>query len=234
MTIRETLHLCILVKMLTVALPLMAINAAAATRGRDLPPFERVAEMVHRHFLANQDPRSSSEASYKPNDLLPRSRVESVFAHLRIMGWNVKDNRSILGRVLGDHEFLVRHCQPSIALARQGKASPAARFLRKVSKHPLAYDRVQRITMLPSGRRFLVEAFERSDNQALVRFLETGKIDDSLEGAAEVKKVVRSATEGIDFDQPLGRIYTATQLVAALRTSYDRQSKAAKRDATTH
>ena len=88
--------------------------------------------------------------------------------------------------------------------------------------------------MLRGGRRFLVEAFERSDNQALVRFLETGQVDDSLEGADEVKKVVRSAAEGIDFDQPLGRIYTVTQLVAALRTSFDRQSKAAKRDAATH
>ena len=86
MTIRETLNRCMLVKMLFFALPLMANSAAAAPRGRDLPPFERVAEMVHRHFVADQDPRSSSEASYRPNDLLSRSRVESVFAHLRITG----------------------------------------------------------------------------------------------------------------------------------------------------
>jgi hypothetical protein len=176
---------------------------------KPLPEFSWVRECVRRDF--------SNITDYRPGDILSQSDVTPIFEHLRLMGWDVKEEKGILGQVPQDGDFVVR----------QLRTEPGRKFMHKISGYPLAYDRLSRLATLPGGRQMVHDLIKGKGGDEMVRYLTTS------EGGANLGKMLERTPKGVDFNAPTGRIYTAEQLLQRLKKSYDaeRERRAARQHA---
>jgi hypothetical protein len=176
-----------------------AVDVSAAVPNDDrLSDFSKVKNLVNWHFSLRRD--------YSPGDILSRSNVEPVLKQLRLIGWTIPNQKSILNRVPRDGNYLVR----------QLRRKAGRKFMRNVREYPLIYDRLDRLTGLASGRQALQEMIKMPDGHKVMLEL-TQKTD-----GKKADPILARVRTGANFDKPTGRIYTVEILLKALKKSYDK------------
>ncbi len=173
------------------------LGRAAAAKEGPLPRFDQVEKTVERYFAAKRD--------YRPGDILTRSDVEPLFGQLQRLGWTVADRKEILGQVPTDGEFLVRQLR-----SRRGRE-----FMRQIGPHPDTYDRLQRLSRMPHGKRTVSRLIQQPGKGSdVIKYL-AGNPD----GIRASKQMSKKVT-GKNFHKPTGRIYTEKMLLERLRQSH--------------
>ncbi len=185
----------------------MLIGAAVFLAGRGtgleaaepapLPEFSAVQGLIMDHF--------ESIKGYRENDLLSQGDVTPLFKKIEEIGWPVEDRDAILKQVLPDNAFIVRELR-----TRQGK-----KFMRQISKHPEAYDRLQRYGAMSRGRRNVRDLVHRPGGHTLIQYMTTTR------GGRRMGRELSTTPTGKDFDKKTGQIYTVKQLLDRLQKSYD-------------
>ena len=86
--------------------------------------------------------------------------VAPLFKKLDKLGWKVADEKQIIGRVLSDNHSLVKQLRPL-----KGK-----KFMGQVSKSPAAYDRLDRLSKMPYGKRRVRELIDTPGGHKLIEY----------------------------------------------------------------
>ena len=183
--------------MLLYGLCLGEVAVAGLNDGR-VSDFSKVKNLVQWHFSLRRD--------HAPGDIVSRSNVEPVLKQLRLIGWVIPDQKSILNRVLRDDDYLVRQLRRTVG----------RKFMRNVREYPMVYDRMHRLTGLANGRRALQEMIRTPGGHKVMLQL-TQKTDDQKRDP-----ILAGVRTDANFDKPTGRIYTVEHLLAALKKSYDK------------
>jgi len=163
---------------------------------KPLPSFKIIKEVVDSHF--------ASLPGYKPGNIISRSEVKPLFEKFKLLCWEVSDRRAILDDVLADGSFLV------VELRR-----PAGRrFMRRISKYPNAYDRLDRLSRLPHGHKTVLALINGKGGYEMIEYMTTSK------GGIAIGKQLSNAPKGANFNKPTGRIYTVKILIDRLREAH--------------
>jgi len=160
------------------------------------PADDRAVAKVVDEFFASQ-------AGYQKGDLVTRSQVEKVVAKLVNNGVTISDPASVTKLVLADDSFLVRELSTP-----NGK-----RFMRKISTRSGSYARLDRLSTISGGQSLVRDLVRQKDGDKMIEYLATTK------GGKNMGRMMSQTRGGVDLNTPTGRVYTADDLVAALKTA---------------
>lgn len=186
---------------------LLALTAHSTTTAADLPSFSQVEGVVSDYFSSLKD--------YRNGDVISKRDVQQVLGQLEALGWRVPDRSEILKRVLDDQHYVVKTLR-----------SPKGRtFMRKISGEKLAYDQLDLSSSLPGGKLLITDLLRSPGADRLFR---KGNNVGFQDIAGKIPPSKRSgAPRPQDFSKPTGRIYTANDLIKALKNSYQRSTQSA-------
>jgi hypothetical protein len=170
----------------------MAEFILAAPRPK-APDDRAVAKVVDEFF--------ASQPGYEKGDLITRSQIEKVVAKLVSHGVKISDPSSIVKLGLADDSFLVRELSTP-----NGK-----RFMRKIAPRSGAFSHLDRLSTIPRGQSVIHDLMVTKDGDKMIEYLATTK------GGKNMGGMMAQARGGVDLNKPTGRIYTADELVAALK-----------------
>ena len=173
------------------ALPRTALSAAS-----QLPSFETVEKALLAHF--------QGLSGYREGDLISRRPAKDFLDRLEKLGWKPIDQDAILNDVPEEGDFVV-----SVLSTTRGKS-----FMRKISKYPNAYDRLDRLGRLPQGKQTVRQLINGPGGYQMIEYLT------SSSGGKELGKMLSRSPQGGGFNQPTGKLYTASHLLTRLRRSY--------------
>lgn len=179
-----------------VAACLLCASAPALAKAPQMPTFETVKELVNRHF--------STLADYHDGDLLSLSTVEPIFDALSEIGWKPSDIEQVYDNFLFDNTYFVTTM----------RSNSGRTFMRELANYPDVYGRLERISWLPRGQRFLNELIDNPKRKEVLPFLA------SEEGARALEKQFAGDSRARNFDLPTGHIYTAKQFLTELEQSH--------------
>lgn len=163
----------------------------------ELPPFETIHGVVQRSFAATP--------SWKPGELVTKGQVDPVLADVFTLGWKSLDRKALLTRVLADDSFLSKELR-----TRKG-----AEFMHKIAALPGSYDKLDRLSRLPSGRKTVHALINGAGGDELIEYLTTST------GGEELGKLLENGPKGKDFNKSTGLIYTMEDLVLQLKAEYE-------------
>lgn len=169
--------------------------ANAASLQKPLPEFAKIQRMTERHFEV---------AKLEPWDILARSEVKPLFDTLKTAGWSVPGYKTVLNSVLKDSHFLVRSM----------RTDEGRNFAQKIAKHPLGYDRLDRLAAMPHGRDTVRDLIKGPDGHKMIDYLTT------TDGGTELGSMLSDAPTGKYFNEPTGHIYTVDYLIDVLKQKY--------------
>ncbi len=115
----------------------------------------------------------------------------------------VPDAARIVKLGLGDDSFLVRELSTA-----EGR-----KFMRKIAQEPGTYSRLDRLSTIPRGQSLIHDLVRQKDGDKLLEYLATTK------GGQNMGGMMAQARGGVDLNKPTGRIYTADDLIAAIKTA---------------
>lgn len=170
-----------------------------------LPPLGEVLKIVEVYF--------SNLSQFEPGDLITRNQVKPVFRQLQKAGWTMKEAKAILNRVHADNGFL----------ATQLRTAKGVKFMRKISKMPGGYDRLDHILVMPYGKRRIKEFINSPGGYTMIEYMTTTK------GGKNLGKYLSKTKTGKGFNLPTHRIYTAAELTQAIRQAYINETQKKKR-----
>jgi hypothetical protein len=170
----------------------------------DRPDFTAVTQAVAVYFAGFKDCR--------PGDLLNQSQVAGALDAVEAAGWAMPDGQSIIKLAPADDSFLVQ-----VLSTASGR-----RFMRKIAKYPGAYSRLDRLSAIPDGKQLIKRLISTKGGADLIQYMAT------TSGGRKLGSMMARAQHGVDLNQPTGRIYTADELLAALKVAYDRSALPAK------
>ena len=181
-------------------------GAQGAPKSKPLPSFTDVKAAVMRHFERLPD--------YQPGNIISQSEVAPLFAQLKRIGWTVADRKAILERVPQEDDYLIKTL----------RTASGRKFMQKISPSPGVYDRLERLSKLPRGKRTVQKLMGQGDRGAdVIKHFATHPA-----GKTVGQLMSKPNKGGVNYGKPTGRIYTVTMLLAQLKKSY----AAAKKDAT--
>ena len=176
---------------------LVSINLTATAQSSTeyaSPDFHAVIAAVESYFASVKDFRAS--------DLIKRSQIEGVLRSVEDTGWKVRDADAIVAAGLDDNSFLVSEL-----------STPAGRrFMRKIAGQPGSYSRLDRLSSISGGRAIVRDLVRQPGGDELVRYLAT------TSGGKNLGSALGGARQGVDLNKPTGRIYTAVDLIAVLKS----------------
>lgn len=188
-------------KTLIVAAIFLIFPHVARADGSSFPAFDQVQATIQSHL---------DESKIGSTDLISRNDVRSLLGKLKDIGWKVEDGDDILGSLLSDNHVLVK-----VLSTKHGQ-----RFMRKVAGYQLIYDRLDRISQEPGGRQLLQSLIKLPDGHRYARANTPGAVPDLV---AFLPKGRSGRTRRVaDYNQPTGKIYTASALMTRLEESYRR------------
>lgn len=187
-------------------LNLVVPSRTAAAEEAALPTWAIVETATIAHF--RQLP------NHRPGVIITRDEVRSLLEVLAKLGWTVPEADPLVQRALSADDFLVKELRTPAGME----------FASRISRIPQGYDRADHLIRLPSGQRTLRDLVRGPDGHKMIDYLATAK------GGKNMGRMLSKAPGGENFNQPSGRIYTADQLLAELRLSYEsQQNKAAQK-----
>ena len=176
--------------------------AAGAEEGKSLPAFTEVTKIVTRHFDALPN--------YRRGDLISRGQLGSLFGRLERAGWKVADRKEILEATPADTDFLVG----------QLRTQAGRKLMRKIAAYPGVYDRLDRLSRLPHGKKTVKALIRGPDGHKMIRYMTT------TPGGRKLGKQLSNAPKGGAFNKPTGRIYSVELLLRRLKQSHAAAQKA--------
>lgn len=163
------------------------------------PSFERVVLGLTAHFRSLPD--------FQRHDLLSQSQVAAALDAVAAAGWEVPNAKKIIEMALPDNSFLVGE------LATQdGK-----KFMRKISKNPGTYSRLDRLSRLSQGQQVVSQLVGDAGGDVFITYLAT------TNGGRNVGEMMAGTPDGSDLNLPTGRIYTADDLLGVLQKVYKKE-----------
>ena len=158
-----------------------------------VPDFGAVAQSVDNYF--------ASVPGYRAGDLISRSQIEGALRSVEAVGWKVPNASDVAALGLADNSFLIREL-----------SSPAGRkFMRMIARQPGAYARLDRLSTISQGQKIVHDLIRQPGGDELITYLASTK------GGENLGKSLSAARNGVDLNKPTGRIYTADDLIAALK-----------------
>lgn len=181
------------------ALLLPDLSRPDVARAADSSPrltFKQIEQIVAEQMDRKRD--------YRPGDLISRADVEPIFNRLLELGVEPADRETLYDAFLPHNSFLVSELSTAAGM----------KFMRKVSKFPNVYDRLERLSWMPAGRELIRELTHRADGPEVLQSLTT------LQGAEAVEKIMAGDIRGANFALPTGHIHTAEQLLERLKGTH--------------
>ena len=163
------------------------------------PPLEEVMQATETFF--------SEWKGYEPGDYLTRNRVKPLFRQLQKLGWSVKAEKEILNRIHAESDYLSQQLG-----TKKGKV-----FMRRVSRMPGGYDRLDHLLAMPYGKRNIRDFINEPGGFLMIEYMTTTK------GGKNLGKYLSKAKTGTGFNKPTSYIYTETELMQALKKAYEKE-----------
>ena len=171
------------------------VLGAAGTVEASSPNWKQVEQIVAQQM--------AKKRNYQPGDLISRADVEPIINRLLELGIEPADREVVYDAFLPHNSFLVRELSTAAGM----------KFMRKVSKYPQVYDRLERLSWMPAGRELIRELTHRPDGPEVLQSLTTP------EGAKAVEKIMAGDIRGTNFALPTGHIHTVEELLNRLKES---------------
>lgn len=165
--------------------------------GSSLPKFSEVEQAVRAHFKSLSD--------YEAGDVITRRQVEPLLNRPEL-SWLGNQRSAILNQLLCDSDLL----------ATELRTTAGRRFLKQIAGYPNGLDRLDRLGRLPQGTKKVRNLVHVRDGYKLIEYMTTKP------GGAALGEVLSKSRQGVDFNQPTGRIYTEEMLVTRLRECYQK------------
>ncbi|MDP7020596.1 MAG: hypothetical protein QGG36_32650 [Pirellulaceae bacterium] len=167
-----------------------------------MPTWRHIEEFVHRYLDGLSD--------YKKGDLLSQGHVAKMTAHMKKMGWRVREEKRLFKDTLPDSHFLVQQLH-----TRHGH-----RFMRNVQRHPQIYSKLERISSAHGGRALVRDLLKLPDAAKYAN-------PNRARGVPQMKDFLpkhgNSRQPQIrDYNKPTGKIYTEDQLLKRLKEMHQR------------
>lgn len=160
---------------------------------RAFPAFENIIVETQR-ILAKVE-------GYEAGDIITRETAGKILSGLDEIGWKVPRQKELLAKVPANTDFL-----PTLMQTEKGR-----RFLRGISGHKLAFDRVDRLARLPEGKALVKQLVNGPDGGKLITYLT------DTQGGKNLGKMLGQTANGENFNRPTGKIYTAKALLEELK-----------------
>lgn len=174
-------------------------GASAAPGPSSPPPFDKVIRALTNFFESIPD--------FQRADLLNQDQVTKALAAVADVGWEPADSSEIIDRALPANSFLVGEL-----------ATPdGKRFMRKIAKNPGTYSRLDRLSRLNQGQQVVSQLIGDVGGDVMITYLAT------TNSGHNMGKMLAATPGGTDLNLPTGRIYTADDLLAALKKSYAKE-----------
>jgi hypothetical protein len=177
------------------ALLFLMTDWVAAAQHSHVPDDVAIAKALETYFAA--------QPGYQKGDLITRSQIEKILAKLQAVGVKLNDASGIAKRGLADDSFLVRELA----------TADGRRFMRKIGDDPGTYARLDRLSTIPRGQQTVRDMVRMKDGDKLVQYMATTK------GGRNMGSMLAGARGGVDLNKPTGRIYTAEDLIAAIKAA---------------
>jgi hypothetical protein len=161
------------------------------------PAFDAVTKAVTHYFSSLND--------YRPSDLIKQSQVAEALDAVEAAGWAVPNCETIVELAPADNSFLVQ-----VLTTVSGR-----RFMRDIAKYPGAYSRLDRLSTIADGKQLIKRLISQKNGADMIQYLAT------TSGGRKLGSMMAGAQRGVDLNKPTGRIYTAHDLLAALKNAYD-------------
>ncbi len=175
------------------------VNRCTAS-GKKLPKLAIVRAAFEAHFAPRAD--------YASGDVITQSDVKPLFEQLDALGWQVAERDAILKLVSSDQAFVVTQLR-----TREGR-----KFMRKVKGQALVYDRIDRLSRMPGGRKLIVSLTTIPKGYQLMG-------PNPTPGLRDLTQLLPKGRNGRtpvdkDFHKPTGLIYTQDALWKHINKSY--------------
>ena len=153
-----------------------------AKNKKPLPTFTAVREVVDRHFAEMPD--------FTPGDIISQGDLKPIFPESKKIGWNVRDEKELVSRVVDDQNFIVQ-----LLRFKSGR-----KYMRKIS----VYDPMDRASQLRGGKRLLRDLLKLPDGHEYLQVKPTP----GFRNLAQLlpKNISGKSPKGIDYDKPTGTI----------------------------
>jgi hypothetical protein len=184
---------CFPVLILILVIGSVAAGDAPATRRE----FAKVTQAVADYFRSLPDQQET--------DLVSQRQVRAALARVVAIGWQVPEQDKIANRALADNSFIVRELSTP-----EGR-----RFMRKLASHPGTYARLDRLSTLQNGQDTIHSLIQKKQGEDLITYLAT------TSGGKNLGRMMAGTKGGVDLNKPTDRIYTAEDLLIALKQAYD-------------
>jgi hypothetical protein len=181
----------------------------------ELPEWGEIESVVNDHFSEGSGRKTTSrrksrrrEQPEQPqkNELITQQDVSGLFKKFEKLGWEIskQDRKKILDRLLSESDFLVG----------QLRTTHGKQFMRKISKLPGGYDRIDRLRKMPHGKKRIQEFIKGPDGDKMIEYMITTKNGKNL------GKQISSAKTGRNFNEPTGILYTEKDVLEHLQKIY--------------
>jgi hypothetical protein len=182
------------------AVLLMVATSATAATAASPPSFDMVIRTLTDYF--------KSQSDFRRGDLLNQQQVtEALQAVADKAGWKVPDADKIAELALPVNSFLVGEL-----------ATPdGKRFMRKIAASPGTYSRLDRLSQISQGQQVVSQLIGDVGGDTFITYLATTNSGHNL------GQMLAGAQQGSDLNLPTGRIYTADDLLAALKKAYAKE-----------
>jgi hypothetical protein len=180
---------------------LVLASLGAAPVKPKLPSFDEVRKTAARYF--------DEQPSFSADQILSQSQVQGLFEKLKGIGWVVPEPEKILDLVPTDQETLVRDL----------RTPDGRKFCKQIASLPNAYDRLDRLIRMPTGRSAVARLIKGPDGVWLLQYM----TEDS--GGKAMGKMLSNTPTGKDFNRPTGRLYTVAAVMNELQGVYTADAK---------
>ncbi|MGD9636960.1 MAG: hypothetical protein AB7G28_23915 [Pirellulales bacterium] len=144
---------------------------------------------------------------FQRHDLMSQSQVAAALEAVAAAGWEVPNADKIVDLALADNSFLVGELSTP-----DGK-----KFMRKIARTPGTYSRLDRISQLSQGQKFLTQLVGDAGGDLMLTYLAT------TNGGRNLGEMMAGTPNGTDLNLPTGRIYTAEDLLGVLKKAYAKE-----------
>lgn len=165
-----------------------------------LPTLKAALQITQEYFAGLKQ--------YQSGDLITRNKMKPVFRELQKAGWRVKSEKMILSRLHSETGFL----------AAQLYTPKGIKFMRKISRLPGGYDRLDHILAMPYGKRRIKEFINSPGGNLMIEYMTTTK------GGKNLGKYLSKTKTGKGFNSPTNRIYTEKQFLQEIKLAYEMET----------
>ncbi|HEY2840403.1 MAG TPA: hypothetical protein VGJ26_14700 [Pirellulales bacterium] len=161
-----------------------------------LPSFDEVRKTAIAYF--------DGQSNFTADQIISQSQVRGLFEKLQGIGWVVPEQSRILELVPGDHETLVRDL----------RTPDGRKFSKQLAPLPNAFDRLDRLIRMPTGRSAVARLIKGPDGVWLLQYMTEDP------GGAAMGRMLSHTPTGKGFNKPTGRLYTVSALINELQGVY--------------